>query len=55
MKIKQLFCKHEYQICRRTGGYQSLRGEQLYKVCCKCGKVKKYIFREYEDEGFGYK
>lgn len=53
MKIYQLFCKHEYQICRRKEEYQSLRGEQLYKVCWKCGKIKKYIFREYE--GMGYK
>ena len=53
MEIKELFCKHDYQICRRISIYQSLRGEQLYKVCQKCGKVKKYIYREYE--GFGYK
>lgn len=59
MKIKKLFCKHDYEICTKEDKYFSLNGETLYKVCrhykiCrKCGKVKKYIFRKYE--GFGYK
>lgn len=53
MKIRQIFCKHDYDICRKVEKFHSLRGEQLYKVCNKCGKVEKYIYREFE--GMGYK
>ena len=53
MKIRQIFCKHDYEICRKVEEFHSLNGEQLYKVCKKCGKVEKYIYREFE--GMGYK
>lgn len=51
--LKQLFCRHDFEICRQSGPFFSLGGEQLYKVCKRCGKVEKYIYREYE--GMGYK
>ena len=53
-KIKQHFCKHDFDICRKVNksGFHSLRGEQLYKVCFKCGKVEKYIYREFEGNGY---
>ena len=51
--LKRLFCRHEYDICRDiTSPYYSLRGEQLYRVCRKCGKVKKYIYVEFEGNGY---
>lgn len=64
-KIKEIFrkkerplthnhvCEHEWEICKKAEPFMSLRGEQLYKRCLKCGKVEEYIFREYE--GGGYK
>lgn len=51
-RIKRLFCKHDYEIVRKSQMFASLRGEQLYKRCKKCGKVKPYIYREYEGGGF---
>lgn len=51
--IKRLFCRHKWEICRKCGPFACISGEQLYKVCAKCGKVEKWIFREYE--GGGYK
>lgn len=51
--IKRLFCHHEWEICRKNEPFQCISGEWLYKCCTKCGKVKKWIFRQYE--GGGYK
>lgn len=51
--IKELFCKHDWKICKKKEMFASISGEQLYKVCQKCGKVEEYIYREYE--GGGYK
>lgn len=51
-RIKQLFCKHDYEVCRRIDTYASLRGEWLYQVCRKCGKVKKYMYLEFEGNGY---
>ena len=52
-KLKQLFCKHEYDICRDVSSpFCSLRGERLYQVCRKCSKVMKYIYVEYEGNGY---
>lgn len=53
--IKRLFCRHEWKVCRKVNlhGFSCISGEQLYKRCTKCGKVKKHIFVEYE--GMGYK
>lgn len=50
--IKRLFCRHEWEICRKVGGYCCISGEQLYMRCKKCGKVEKYIYREYEGNGY---
>lgn len=52
-KIKQLFCKHDYEVVRKVSTFHSLNGEQLYQCCKKCEKVIPYIYREYE--GMGYK
>lgn len=51
--LKRLFCRHEWEICRKVGPFACISGEQLYKRCPKCRKVKKWIFRQYE--GGGYK
>lgn len=54
-KLRQMLCRHKWEICRKVNefGFASISGEQLYKRCPKCGKVKEHIFREYE--GMGYK
>ena len=52
-KIKQLFCKHDYEVVRKVSTFHSLNGEQLYQRCKKCEQVIPYIYREYE--GMGYK
>lgn len=52
--IKRIFCRHDWEICRDVGErFVCISGEQLYKRCRKCGKAKKWIYREYE--GMGYK
>lgn len=51
--IKRLFCKHQWDICRKNEPFACISGEQLYRRCKKCGKVEKHIFRVYE--GCGYK
>ncbi len=52
--IKRLFCRHEWQVCRKVNlhGFSCISGEQLYKRCTKCGKVKKHIFVVYEWMGY---
>ena len=44
--IKQLFCKHDYQWCRKIESFSGLNGERVYLVCQKCGKVKDSMFLE---------
>lgn len=51
-KLKRLFCRHKWEVVSRIDKFQSLRGEQLYRRCEKCGKVVKYIYREYEGNGY---
>lgn len=51
-KFMQMFCKHDYKIVRKYSLYQCNSGEQLYKQCKKCGKVSKWVFREYEGNGY---
>lgn len=46
--IKHFFCKHEWEICRKIEPFASLRGEQLYRVCRKCGKIEPHIYREFD-------
>lgn len=51
--LRRIFCRHSWQICRKvSGGFAIISGEQLYKRCSKCGKVKKWIYVEYEGDGF---
>lgn len=50
--IKRLFCKHDWEICRKIDAFQCLKGEKLYKRCKKCGKIVEYIYREYEGDGY---
>lgn len=51
--LRRLFCRHEWEICRKVEPFCCISGEQLYKRCPKCGKVEKWHFRLYE--GGGYK
>lgn len=53
--LKQLFCKHEYEWCRKvaTPGkvlatFSGISGETHYLVCQKCGKVKDTMFVKYD-------
>lgn len=54
--FRRLFCKHDYEFCRKVEKYAALNGEWVYRVCRKCGKVKNpkgefFVFYE----GNGYK
>lgn len=53
--LKKIICRHKWEVCRKVNphGFSCISSEQLYKRCTKCGKVKKYIWGEYE--GMGYK
>lgn len=58
--IKRLLCRHNWEaqknireISWKAEKFGLISGTQLYKACTKCGKVKKWIFVEYE--GGGYK
>ena len=48
-KIRQMFCKHDYELCRKVQPFHNLSGEQLYKRCTKCGKVIKDRFVSTEE------
>lgn len=50
--FKKLFCKHDWEIRRKVERFTCISGEQLYRRCKKCGKVGKYIYREYEGSGY---
>lgn len=43
-KLKQLFCKHDYQegVVSKPGDlpYLNLSGETATTICTKCGKIK---------------
>ena len=51
--VKQRFCEHDWELCRKDEPFASLRGMQLYKRCTKCKKVELDVYVEYE--GAGYK
>lgn len=53
--IRRLLCRHDWEVCTMDSGspFVCISGEQLYKRCAKCGKVKKWIYRVFE--GGGYK
>ena len=46
LMIKRLFCRHDYQWCRKIQSFSGLHGERIYLVCQKCGKVKDTMFLE---------
>ena len=50
--FKKLFCKHDWEICQKIEQFTCINGEQLYIRCKKCGKIEKYIYREYEGNGY---
>ncbi len=50
--LKHLFCRHEWDVCRKREPFAYISGEQLYKRCTKCGKVKKWIYRQFEGSGY---
>lgn len=51
--IKRVFCKHDYELVEKVGAFSCISGTQTYKRCKKCGKIKKWIYIEYE--GMGWK
>ena len=50
--FKRLFCNHEDEIVRKVELFSALNGEQTYKRCKKCGRIKEHIFMEYEGNGY---
>lgn len=48
-KLKQLFCKHDWDIVTKVSKFHCLSGEQLYKRCKKCEKVIPYIYIKHDD------
>ena len=50
--VKRIFCKHDDEIVRKIKPFYNLRGEQTYKRCKKCGRIKEHIFMEYEGNGW---
>lgn len=54
MKIRQIFCRHKWEIVRKCEILFNLNGLQLYKRCRKCGKVIPYRFISNEEEAFLY-
>ena len=46
LMIKRLFCRHDYQWCRKIQSFSGLNGERVYLVCQKCGKVRDTMFLE---------
>ena len=49
---KRLFCRHVWYLVLSNEIFSCIGGEQLYKRCGKCGKVKKWIYRQYEGSGY---
>lgn len=33
--IKQRFCTHEWELCRKSGMFLCISGEQIYRRCKK--------------------
>lgn len=54
MKIRQFFCRHKWEIVKKSELFFNLNGLQLYKRCSKCGKVIPYRFISNEEEAFLY-
>ena len=52
-KLKEFLtiCNHDWEIYRKQEKFVSISGEQLYRRCKKCGKIEKYIYREFEENG----
>lgn len=46
--LKKLFCKHNYNWCRKIEKYSCISGETHYLVCDKCGKIKDTRFISYD-------
>lgn len=53
VKLRRLFCKHEFGEFVKNEPFHCISGETIYIVCKKCGKIKGSYFKEYE--GIGYK
>ncbi len=51
--IKHFFVSTNGKSAEKIEPFASLRGEQLYRVCRKCGKIEPHIYREFD--GGGYK
>ena len=50
--LKQLFCKHEWELVKRKTTYVSLKGDMIYKRCTKCGKIKEYRYVTTEEQQY---
>ena len=53
--VTKLFCKHEMVplVRKKKGALSPISGDQIQFVCCKCGKLGRITFWEYE--GMGYR
>ena len=47
-KLKQLFCRHNFEWCEKVEKYLCISGQTQYLVCRKCGKVKDARFIRYD-------
>lgn len=47
-KLKQLFCKHNFEWCEKVEEFHCISGQTQYLVCRKCGKVKDTVFIKYD-------
>lgn len=51
--VRRILCRHSWQVCTKVrDGFAIISGEQLYKRCTKCGKIKKWIYAEFEGGGY---
>lgn len=54
-KLKQLFCKHEWEYVKKINKFQNLQGDMIYKRCCRCGKIVEYKFMTNEEQAIFFK
>lgn len=41
IKAKTIYCKHEYEECKKRLPFYAFNGIEIKRICKKCGKVKK--------------
>ena len=54
IRIRQFFCRHDFEVMKKKTLFCNLNGTQLYKRCKRCGKVIPYRFISNEEEALLY-